>query len=165
MRTIIVTSHDRHMASRMPRSVAGPVSQVCDLAQVFETVSLGRDRIGVGIVHGADKLDTTRLDLDGLALALALDQLAANDQRAARCELEDVAFVVGQGTGSDDLDRLEAGAVVQVQERQAGFRVPPGAEPALDRDLCSGLYSAGEDVADQCRGCLLCGVGGHGLAL
>ena len=46
----------------------------------------------------------------------------------------DFVCVIAQHVGGDDLDRVEAGSVRYVDERQAGFGVAPGAHPALDGD-------------------------------
>ena len=50
----------------------GARAEVRHLAQVFERVLLGRDGIGLRIIHPADDLHLAGLDFDGLPLALRL---------------------------------------------------------------------------------------------
>ena len=57
-------------------------------------------------------------------------------------------FVVAERARRDDLDRREAGAVADVDERQPGLGVAPGAHPAADRDFAAGGELARERVLD-----------------
>jgi hypothetical protein len=108
---------------------------VRDLAQVLHRVALRLHRVRVGIVDPADDLDALAADLDGLALALRGDELAGRADRASGRDAQDVALVVGELLRCDHLERLEAAAVVDREERQASLRVAPRADPAFDGDL------------------------------
>ena len=68
--------------------------------------------------------------------------------RAAGGELEDLVGVVRQRVGRDHLDGIEARAVGEVDERDAGLGIAPGADPALEGDGGVGGSLAGEDGAD-----------------
>ena len=87
-----------------------------DLAEVLEAVPLGADRVGVRILDPADDADGVGLHLDGLALALGLDELAVDFEGAAGVETLDLRLVVGQVIGRDDLDGVLAGAVVEIDK-------------------------------------------------
>jgi len=93
----------------------------------------GRTIVFRSVRPGWYDLHGVRLNLDGLALALALDEFAADDHRAARGEAQHFV-VVGQIVGDDGLDRIERRAVVDLDERQAGFRVASCSDPAPDGD-------------------------------
>ena len=110
---------DRH-AQRVPHARDGAErvrarAKVRDLAQVFERVLLGLDRIGVGILDPADDFDLARLDLERLALALRLHERAGGDDRAAGGQVHDFARVIRQRVRRDDLDRIEARSVVDAR--------------------------------------------------
>ena len=62
--------------------------------------------------------------------------------------MEDLGLVVGQRGFGDDLDRIEARAVVNLKKRQAGLGVAPGADPALDDDWGTDVDLASQDVLD-----------------
>ena len=62
--------------------------------------------------------------------------------------MEDLGLIVGQRGFSNDLDRLEARAVMDLEKRQAGLRVAPGADPALDDDRRADVDLAGQHVLD-----------------
>jgi hypothetical protein len=127
----------------------GPRPQVGDLAQVLEAVTLGRDGIGVGIVDPADDLDGLGGQLDGLALALALHEIAAADDRAAGGELEDLGLVVRQLLGADDLEGVEAGAVADGQEGEPRLGVAACPDPAPHGHRRAHPHRAPEDVGDR----------------
>jgi hypothetical protein len=78
-------------------------------------VALHGHGVGVGVLDPADDADGARLDLDRLALALALDELAVGLDRAAGGQVGDLVLVVGQVVLGDDLDRVVAGAVVELR--------------------------------------------------
>jgi hypothetical protein len=103
----------------MAPSVFGPRPQVGDLAQILERRPLRLDRVGVRVVDPTDHLDGVGLQLHGLTLSLALDQRPARNHRAAGRQLPDLAFVVRQRRGGDDLERVETRPVVQMDERQS----------------------------------------------
>ncbi len=113
----------------------GARAQVGHTAQIFEGVALGRDRIGVGIVDPADHIDGVGLDLDTLVPALRFDQPAACNDGAAGDQVEDFGMVIVQIGRGDDLQCVEAGAVMNLKKRQPGLGVTPGADPATHGDL------------------------------
>ena len=111
----------------------GARPQVRDLAQELHRVRLGLDRIGVGIVDPADHLDLARLHLEGLALGRATGTMAPLGlDRAAGGQVQHLGRVVGERVGRDDLHRVEAGAVGDVDEGNAGLGIAAGAHPAPD---------------------------------
>jgi hypothetical protein len=120
-------------------------AQVRDLAQVLHRVRFRLDRVGLRIVDPADDFDLRCLDLEALALALGRHQRAGRDHRAAGSQLGDLVGIVGERIRRDDLDRVEAGAVADVDERQACLRVAARAHPAANRD-----FAAGGDGPGQC---------------
>ena len=130
----------------------GARAQVRDLAQEFQRVRLGLDRVGFRIVDPADHFDRFGLDLEALALALRGHQRAGGDHRAAGGEPLHFGFVVGQRARRDDLDRREAGAVADVDERQPGLGVAPRAHPAADRDFAAFGHLARERLRNADRG-------------
>ncbi len=121
--------------------------QMGDLAQTLERDSLLLQRIGLGIGESVH-LDRRRLQLHSLALAWGLGQDAGDRDRAPDGEADDVALVVGQLAVGDDLQPGEAGAVVQLDEREAALRIAAGPDPAGDLDLGADLIAL-EDVLDQ----------------
>src|SRR5262249_47300083 len=62
-------------------------------------------------------------------------QRARGDHRTAGGQVRNLVGVVRQRVLRDDLDRIEARTVADVDERQTRFRIAPRAHPALDRDL------------------------------
>ena len=126
-------------------------AQVGHLAEVLEGVALRRDGVAVRVVDPADDLERLGLQLHALALALGGCQDAADDDRAARRQAQHVGLVVGQGRGRHDLERGEAGAVVDLHEGQPGLRVATGAHPARDGDSRAHQGLAGQDVGDADR--------------
>ena len=139
-----------HARDRAERVRARP--QVRHFAQVLERGLLRLNRIGVRVVDPADDLDRLGLQLDRLPLALARRQRTGRDDRAARRQLLDLALVVGQRGRRDDLDRVEAGAVVDVDERQPGLRVAPRANPAADGDPAPDRHLPAAKSTDRRRG-------------
>src|SRR6185295_10621014 len=73
-----------------------------------------------------------RLQLHRLALPLARGQRAVRDHRTARRQPLDLAVVVGKRRRGHDLQRIEARAVVDVNEREPRLGVSPGANPSAD---------------------------------
>ena len=136
----------RHRAERV-----GPRPQVGHRPQVLERVPLGRDRVVVGVLDPADHLDPIGLDLEPLPLALRLDQRALDPHGAVRGQVEDLGLIVRQRRLGDDLDRVEARAVVDLEEREPGLGVAPGADPALDGDRLADVHPAGQDLLDRQR--------------
>ena len=118
--------------------------QVGDLAEELHRVALFLERVGgVGLAdHGEAGGD----NLPFLAGALGLNELAAHLEGGAGVGLGDVR-VVGQGGVGDDLDALEAGAVVELDEGE-GLGVAAGADPALEQN---GVHRGGgvEGVFDE----------------
>ena len=133
--------------------------QVRDLAQEFERMRLGLDRIGFRVLDPADDLDRGGLDLEFLPLALRRGQRAGGDHRAAGRQLPDVVEA-GQGLGGHELDRVEAGAVADVDEVQPARR-PVRADPAAHRDVFADGDAAGEGLlhAHHCHDLNLCRFG------
>jgi len=85
-------------------------------------------------------------DFPFLALPLRGDEFAVDGDRGAGAGAGH-GGVVGQGGVDDDLDALEAGAVVQFDEGE-GFGVAAGADPTLKEDGVEG-GGAGESVFDE----------------
>src|SRR4029077_18747848 len=131
--------------------------QVRHLTQVLERGLLLLDRIGVRIVNPADDLDRLRLKLHGLRLALARRHRTDRDDGKAPRQPLYLALVVGQRGRTDDLQRIETGTVVQVNEGQSGFGVSAGPDPAAHRD-----HGADRNLALQNRGDVDAFAGRHG---
>jgi len=112
----------------------GPRTQVRDLAQVLEGVLLGRHRIGIRIIHPADDLDALGLHLESLSAALRRDQRAERNDGATRRQVPHLGLIVDERLVGDHLDGVEAGAVVQVNEREPMPGIAPRSHPALDGD-------------------------------
>ena len=127
----------------------GARTQVGDIAQVLERMLLRRDRVGVGIVHESVHFDLGGLQFNRLPLALARDHNAADLNRAASGELEHLGLVVRNGVGDDRLHGVEAGAIGDGDEGNAGLRVTASADPTLDRDGGAEVGGVvGEEVGD-----------------
>ena len=94
---------------------------MADLAEVLEGVALGRDGVGLRVVHPADDLDRVGQDLDGLPLALRLGDGARDGDRAAGRQAEDLGLVVRERRGGHDLERVEARPVVDVRNESPAF--------------------------------------------
>src|SRR5690606_17722836 len=124
----------------------GPRAQVRDLAQELQRMWLRLDGVGLRVLDTADDLDPAGLDLEALALALRLDQLAAGNHLAACGQAIDLGLVVGQAGGRNHLDRRETGAVADIDEAQSGLGIPPGTHPAPDRHLAADRQPAGKRV-------------------
>ena len=90
-------------------------SKVGDLAETLEGDSLLLQWVALR-VGKPDRLDLRGLDLHPLALARRFCQDTSDPSRASDGESEHVLFVVGQGAVGDDLDAIERGAVVQLDE-------------------------------------------------
>ena len=88
------------------------------------------------------------LHLERLALGGRGHDRAGRLDGAAGGELQDLVGVVRQRVGRDHLHRVEARAVREMDERDAGLGVAPRAHPALDGDGSVGRRLAGEDGAD-----------------
>jgi len=138
----------RHRAEQV-----GAWAQVRDFAQEFQRMRLGLDGIGFRIVDPADHFDARCLDLERLSLALRRRQRAGCDHRATGGEPLHFGLVIGQRRRRDHLDRGEARAVADVDKRQPGLGVAPGANPTADRDFAAGGHLARERVfdADRCH--------------
>src|SRR6185295_14736229 len=66
--------------------------------------------------------------------------------RAAGGEMQDLLFVVRQVLRRDHLDRVERGAVREMDEREAGLGIAPRAHPAFQRDRGVLRRAPGENV-------------------
>ena len=71
------------------------------LAEVLHRVPLHGHGVGVGVLDPADDPDRSGLDLDRLALALALGQFAVDLDRAARGQAGDLGFLAPTQTLRD----------------------------------------------------------------
>jgi hypothetical protein len=108
---------------------------VRDFPEELERVALFLQRVGgVGL---PEDLEFGGDDLPFLALALRLHELAAHLDGGAGVGPGDLGRVVGEGGIGDDLDALEAGAVVELEERER-LRVAARADPALEQDGADG---------------------------
>src|SRR5262249_10762182 len=112
-----------------------PWAQMRDLAQVFERGLFGLNRIAIRVVDPSDYVDGFRLKLHRLPLTLACRQRAGRDQGAARRDFLDFALIVRERGSSDHLEWIEAGPVVEVNERQASLRIPARADPAAHGNM------------------------------
>ena len=122
--------------------------QVGHLAEVLEGVPLGRDGIGVRIVHPADHDHRVRDKLHGLPLALRGGNRARDPHGAAGGQVQDLVLVVAERGRGHDLQRVEAGPVVHLQEREAGLRIAARPNPALDGGRRADDRPAREDIDD-----------------
>jgi hypothetical protein len=86
------------------------------------------------------------LDLERLALALALHERAARDQRSTRREAQHLGRVVRERVRRHDLQRALATAVRDLHERDARLAVAARADPAADFDLAVGGYRPREHL-------------------
>ena len=157
--SLSAVAHARDRAERVRAH-----AQVRDLAQILKAVRLGLDRVLIGIVDEADDADARALTRSGaihqhlVAALWVLNDLAGRFDRAVRGQLGDVG-VIRDIALRDNLDRVEAGSVVQRDERQSavGLAVASGAHPALERDDGSGCRFRGLLDADpshaNLRGC------------
>ena len=103
-------------------------TQVRHAAQVLEGMALLGDRVGLGVVHPADDGHGAGLDLPVLAAAPGLGDGAGYLDRAAGAEARDI-FVVAEVFVGDDLHAVEAGAVMDIDERESAPRSAAGADP------------------------------------
>ncbi len=104
----------------------------CDGAQILHAVALFLERVvgGGGPLHR----DGGGLHLQGL-LGLGGEHHRAGDGQGGAHVLSGDLLIVVQDVGvQDDLQILEAGAVVELHEAE-GLHVPDGAGPAADGDL------------------------------
>ena len=90
----------------------------------------------IGYASGSSTHPTTSTASAWSSTACPCPWLAAStpvaDDGASGGQLLDLAFVVRQRAGRDDLERIEARAVVQVNEREPGLRVAARANPATN---------------------------------
>ena len=121
-------AHARHRADHV-----GARTQVRDVAQEFERVRLRLDRVRIGILDPADDANGARLHLERLALGRRRHDVAGDLDRASGGQVHDLVGVVRQRVRHDRLHRMEARAVRNVHERDAGLRVAPRADPAAQR--------------------------------
>ena len=122
----------------------GAGAEVGDFAEKFEGVAFFLEWVsGIRFTEDFEFLGD---DFPFLALTLRGDEFAADGDRCAGAGAGH-GGVVGQGGVDDDLDALEAGAVVELDEGK-GFGVAAGADPALEKDGVEGLR-AGEGVFDE----------------
>jgi len=121
---------------------------VRDLTQELERVTLLLQRVGG--IDLADDRERLRHDLPFLALALRRHQFAADLDRGAGLRSADVGGVVRQAGVGDDLDALQAGAVVQLDEGER-FRIASRAHPTLQQDGV-GRRGGVEGVFDESSG-------------
>lgn len=112
----------------------GTRPQVGDLTQKLRRVALLLERVGV--VRPAQQADFPGLHLPGLALALRRHEGADHLQGGSGGETVDT-LESGAGLGHDHLEVLQAGAIVDLNERKA-LGVAAGADPALDKDAFEG---------------------------
>jgi hypothetical protein len=145
-------AHARHGADHV-----GARTQVRDVAQVLHAVRLGLDRVGVGVVDPADHLDLARLHLERLALGRRRHDDAGRLDGAAGGQVRDLDSVVRQRGRRDDLNRVEAGAVRDIDEGNARLRIAPRAHPALDGNGLIGRRLTAENLlnAEFCHCCVL----------
>jgi hypothetical protein len=87
--------------------------------------------------------DARGLNLNRLPLALRSHQRAFDNHRTTGGNSQDIAFIIRKSVGNDDLNGIEAGAIVNVHERKASLAVPPRAYPALDDYIGADLTFAG----------------------
>ena len=120
-------------------------AQVRNLAEKLQRVAFFLER--VGRIGEADDRHRLGDHFPLLALALRGHELAADLDRRAGVRVENFRRVVGELGVGDDLDALEAGAVVELDEGE-GLRVAAGADPALEEN---GVVGAGgvEGVFDE----------------
>jgi hypothetical protein len=83
-----------------------------------------------------------------LTLALRSDELAGRAHRATGRDPHDVGLIVRELGWRDDLQRVVTAAVVNREERQAGFRIAARADPAFDRQLVADRGGACENLRD-----------------
>ncbi len=121
-------AHARHRADDV-----GARPQVRDLAQKLQRVRLGLDRIGVGVLDPAQHPDRAGLHLERLTLGRRGDDHAGRLDGASGRKASHLVAVVCERVRRDDLDGIEAGAIGDIHEGNAGLRVTPGSHPALDR--------------------------------
>ena len=112
----------------------GARPQMRDLAQKFHSVRLRLDRVSIRVLDPANHPDRARLHLERLALGRRRHDRPGRLDRATGGDFQDFIAVIRQRLGRDDLQRMKRRAVGDMQERNAGFGVAPGAHPAFDRD-------------------------------
>ena len=126
----------------------GPRTQVLDGPQELHAVALLLQGIVGG--GGALYLDFAGLQLQGL-LGLGGQHHGAGDDQGGAHVLGGDVLIVFQAAGlHDDLEVLEAGAVVQFHEAEV-LHVPDGAGPAAHGDFLAGQgLAVGENGSDLC---------------
>ncbi len=111
----------------------GAQAQVAYLAQELHAVALLLEGVGVGVGFAVDD-DTFGLHLDGLARALALDELALHADAGTGGDALQLFFELG-GVG-DDLYVVDDTTVVHGQEGDV-LVAALGAHPAFDTNRCA----------------------------
>lgn len=123
-----------------------------NFAQKFQGMRLRLNRIGFRIVDPPDYLDCMRLNLKSLAFALRRHQLTIGNDRATAGQFGDFIGVVRQCIRCDDLDRIEARSVAQVDERQTGLGIAPRTHPAAHTRVSAGRERARKRLFDRDNG-------------
>ncbi len=102
--------------------------------QELQAVRLGLDGIGFRVFNPADHFNFTGLQFKSLALPFGNGNHAGGAQRAAGAEFLHFGIIIAQQGRRNDLNRREAGAVADVDERQASLGISTGPDPALHGD-------------------------------
>ena len=110
----------------------GAGTKMLDGPQKFHAVAL----LLQGVIRGGDALhlDLAGLQFKGLLGLRGQHQLSAHDQGRAHVLVGDLVVIIQASPLEHHLQRLEAAAVVELDEAEV-FHIPHGADPAADRDL------------------------------
>ena len=125
----------------------GARPQMRHVAQEFQRMRLRLDRIVVRVLDPPHHAHRARLHLEGLPFGGRRHDAAGGLHRAAGGEPLHFARIVRQRVRRHHLHRMEARAIREVDERDAGLRIAPRAHPAADRDRTIARRAAAEDVA------------------
>ena len=123
-----------------------PRPEMGDGPQELERMAFLLQRIRFGVGDAIDE-DVFGEHFGRLSLARRGADFALDANARADGELFDFRLVVRQRGLGDDLNVAEAGAVVQFDEAEPAFRVPPGADPTLNNDILAdrfGLAGSGD---------------------
>ena len=117
--------------ARCRRDDIRPRPQMRDLAQEFQGVRFGLDRIAVRVLHPADHTNRGRLHLEWLAFRRRRHDQPRRFDGTTRRELQDFIGVVRKRVRRDDLDGLEETTIQTPARRKSRLSNRGGCAPSL----------------------------------
>ena len=128
-----------------------PGEMMRHFAQELQAMRLWLDRIGFRVFNPADHFNFSGLQLKSLALAFGNGDHARRPQGATGAEFLHFGVVIAQNRGCNDLYRREAGTIADVNERQTGFGITAGSDPALHGNCFAGRQFAAQHLLNACN--------------